>query len=42
MTLIYFSGDNAKINNSNKWQGENLLGFALMEVREKLQKKERV
>ena len=34
--------DDVKINNPNKWQGENLLGFALMEVREKLQKKESV
>lgn len=34
--------DDVKINNPNKWQGENFLGFALMEVREKLQKKESV
>lgn len=33
--------DDIKINNPNKWQGENLLGFALMEVREKLLKKEK-
>lgn len=33
--------DDIKINNPNKWQGENLLGFALMEVREELLKKEK-
>lgn len=33
--------DDIKINNPNKWQGENLLGFAIMEVREELLKKEK-
>ncbi|HEY4285856.1 MAG TPA: NADAR family protein [Puia sp.] len=33
---IGMTGDHADARNPAKWQGENLLGFALMEVREKL------
>lgn len=33
---VGMSEDDEKINNPNCWRGLNLLGFALMEVREKL------
>jgi predicted NAD-dependent protein-ADP-ribosyltransferase YbiA (DUF1768 family) len=33
---IGMGGDNPAAGNPAKWKGENLLGFALMEVREKL------
>ena len=33
---IGLSGDDPMSNNPNLWKGENLLGFALMEVRDKL------
>ncbi len=33
---IGLSDSNPKARNPNQWQGENLLGFALMEVRDKL------
>lgn len=32
------SRDDLNINNPLKWKGENLLGFALMEVRNELQR----
>ncbi len=36
---IGMSQNNEKVNNPNLWRGQNLLGFALMEVREQLTKK---
>lgn len=30
------SADNENIENPHKWRGKNLLGFCLMEVRDKL------
>lgn len=33
---IGMTSDNEKCNNPEEWQGQNLLGFALMEVRDKL------
>jgi ribA/ribD-fused uncharacterized protein len=33
---IGMAADHAKINNPSAWRGENLLGYALMEVRDKL------
>ena len=33
---IGMSQDNEKAHNPNQWRGQNLLGFALMEVREEL------
>jgi len=35
---IGMGGDNPAASNPAKWKGENLLGFALMEVREKLRR----
>ncbi len=33
---------NEKVHNPNLWRGQNLLGFALMEVRDQLSKKPRI
>lgn len=38
---IKLSQDSPDINNPLKWRGENLLGFALMEVRDLLKKEEK-
>lgn len=37
---IGLAQDTPNIENPNTWRGENLLGFALMEVRERLKKEE--
>lgn len=36
---VGLSKESAKIEDPNNWRGENLLGFALMEVRDKLNKR---
>ena len=35
---VGLSEDSEAVSNPNRWKGENLLGFALMEVRERLSK----
>jgi ribA/ribD-fused uncharacterized protein len=37
---IGMAADHAKINDPSSWRGENLLGYALMEVRDKLKENE--
>lgn len=37
---VKISLDDPRVHNPNEWQGENLLGFALMEVRDRLRGKQ--